>query len=308
VNISPARSAPGRGDDPVTELSTIRDFLRLAVSRFSTAGIVCGHGTTDLYDEAVWLLLGTLGLPLERLEPFLDARLTGTEKQALLAVIDRRAQQRVPAAYLLHEAWLGDYRFYVDERVIVPRSYLAEFLADGLQPWIADAQALDSALDMCTGSGCLAILLAQAFPNASVDAVDLSPDALAVAERNRSDYRLEARIRLLHSDLYAELGGCRYDLILSNPPYVTDEAMACLPTEYRHEPRLALAGGQCGMDVVSRLIEGAAEHLRPGGVLAVEVGHNRAMVEHAHPELDFTWLTAADGSDAVFVLERSQLP
>jgi ribosomal protein L3 glutamine methyltransferase len=212
-----------------TELLTVRDYLRYAVSHFNAAGLSFGHGSDNAWDEAVYLTLHALHLPLDRLEPFLDARLMPHEREQLLDLYNRRCQDRLPAAYLTREAWLGEHRFYVDERVIVPRSFIAELLAEQLTPWIADPWAVESALDLCTGSGCLAILTALAFPNAEVDAVDLSQDALSVAERNVADYHLADRVRLVHSDAFAGLAGKRYDLIISNPPYVDAESVAALP-------------------------------------------------------------------------------
>jgi ribosomal protein L3 glutamine methyltransferase len=217
-------------------------------------------------------------------------------------------RERTPAAYLTHEAWLGEFRFYVDERVIVPRSFIAELLRDGLAPWIADAKRVRSALDLCTGSGCLAVLAAHAFPKAQVDAADLSPEALQVARRNVKDYALGKRVRLVRSDLFKRLAARRYDLILSNPPYVDAATMRALPREYRREPRLALAGGRDGLELVRRMLAQAAAHLNPGGLLIVEIGHNRAVLEKAYPRLPFTWLETSAGDDYVFMLRREDLP
>lgn len=291
------------------ELVTLRDFLRWSVSRFNEAGLHFGHGTQNAYDEAVYLLLHALRLPQERIEVFLDAVLTESERETVHALLERRIRERIPAAYLTREAWLGDFPFYVDERVIVPRSHIAELLLDEpLAPWITDPDAIDSALDLCTGSGCLAILLAHAFPNARVDAVDISADALEVAARNVSDYELGDRIELIRSDLFAGLAGRRYDIIISNPPYVTGESMRTLPEEYRHEPALALASGEDGLDAVRGILAGAHAHLKPNGILAVEVGGNRAIVEEAFPRLGFTWLESESGEGMVFLLQREQLP
>ena len=292
---------------PLAELVTVRDWLRYAVTRFNRAGVFCGHGVHDTYDEAVWLILGTLALPLDRLEPFLDACIPGEERIALFEAIEQRADERQPTAYILGEAWLGDFRFTVDERVIVPRSFFAEMLEDGFAPWVDDPESVSSVLDMCTGSGCLAILMAHVFPNAEVTAVDLSDDALDVARINVADYGLEDRIELVPSDVFDGLAGRRFDLILSNPPYVTAEAMDALPPEYLHEPRMALASGDDGLDVVRRLLSQAAGHLNPGGILAVEVGHNRHIVEAAFPELPFNWLSTRGGDDMVFLLRREDL-
>ncbi len=291
------------------ELVTLRDFLRWAVSRFNEAGLHFGHGRRGAYDEATYLLLHSLHLPLDRIEPFLDAALTESERETVSALLERRIRERIPAAYLTHEAWLGDFPFYVDERVIVPRSHIADLLLDeSLAPWIAKAEAIHDALDLCTGSGCLAILLAHAFPNARINAADISADALEVAARNVADYELGDRIGLIRSDLFAGLVGRSYDLIISNPPYVTGQSMRTLPAEYRHEPALALASGEDGMDAVRGILAGARAHLKPAGMLAVEVGGNRAIVEHAFPRLDFTWLESETGEGMVFLLQREQLP
>ena len=293
---------------PLAELVTVRDWLRYAVTRFNRAGIFCGHGVQDSFDEAVWLILGTLALPLDRLEPFLDACIPGEERLDLLQAIEQRADERLPTAYILGEAWLGDFRFTVDPRVIVPRSFFAELLEDGLAPWVEDPEAVGSVLDLCTGSGCLAILMAHAFPHAAVVGADLSADALEVARINVEDYGLEERVELVCSDVFSALQGRSFDLILSNPPYVTAEAMDALPPEYLHEPQMALTSGDDGLDVVRRLIAESAAHLNPGGLLAVEVGHNRSIVEEAFPDLPFNWLSTRGGDDMVFLLRREDLP
>ncbi len=291
----------------VEELVTVRDWLRWAVSRFHEGRLFFGHGTDNAYDEAAYLILHTLRLPLDRLEPFLDARLTRPERLAVLNILEQRLVRRLPAAYLTREAWLGEFRFYVDERVIVPRSYFAELLAEGLAPWLDDPEAVVSALDLCTGSACLAILMAHALPNAAIDAVDISADALAVAQRNVADYQLGDRIRLVLSDLFGALDACRYDLIICNPPYVTAASVAVLPAEYRHEPTLALGSGEDGLDVVRRLLADAADHLTDAGLLFVEVGHNADIVTAAFPDLPVTWVDAPSGEGKVFLLNREQL-
>lgn len=290
------------------ELMTLRDWLRYAVSRFTEAGLFFGHGCDNAYDEAVWLILGALHLPHHRLDPFLDARLTRAERLAVHHLLQQRIVKRMPTAYLIHEAWLGEFRFYVDQRVIIPRSYFAELLEDGLAPWIEAPEQVRAALDLCTGSGCLAILMAHAYPEARIDAVDLSPEALAVAQSNVAYYGLEERIHLVECDLFAGLDKRRYDLILSNPPYVTAAAMAALPPEYHHEPALALAAGQDGLDIVRRILREAGAHLEPQGLLAVEVGHNRDLVERAFPDLPLTWIDCASGEGKIFVIQKEQLP
>ncbi|MEO6975759.1 MAG: 50S ribosomal protein L3 N(5)-glutamine methyltransferase [Gallionella sp.] len=288
-------------------LHTVRDHLRFAVSRFNQAKLFFGHGSSDAYDEAAYLILHTLHLPLDRLEPFLDAHLTGSECAEVLNIIHRRVEHRIPAAYLTHQAFLGEFNFYVDERVIVPRSFIAELLLEQLSPWIADPEETHNVLDLCTGSGCLAILAAHAFPYASVDAVDLSPAALAVAERNVADYQLQDRVRLIESDMFAKLDGRRYDLIISNPPYVDAVSVAALPQEYLHEPKLALGSGQDGLDATRLILKHAAQHLAENGILIVEIGHNRDVLEAAYPGLPFTWLDVSAGDEFVFMLHRNDL-
>lgn len=290
-----------------TDLVTIRDFIRYAVSRFNAAELFFGHGSDNAWDEAVYLTQHTLNLPLDRLEPFLDARLLADEREALLEIYRRRCQDRLPAAYLTHEAWLGEHRFYIDDRVIVPRSFIAELLEEQLSPWIDDPWSINNALDLCTGSGCLAILTALAFPNAAVDAVDLSEEALSVVERNVADYRLSQQIELIHSDAFSQLAGRRYDLIISNPPYVNAESVAALPPEYLHEPEMALGSGDDGLDFTRIILAHAREHLTEDGILVVEIGHNRDALEAAYPTLPFIWLDTAAGDEYVFLLRAEDL-
>ncbi|MDQ7981426.1 50S ribosomal protein L3 N(5)-glutamine methyltransferase [Paraburkholderia sp. SARCC-3016] len=288
--------------------STVRDVLRYAVSRFNQAQLSFGHGSANAYDEAVYLVLHTLHLPLDLLDPFLDARLTADEVDTVLKVIERRAAERVPAAYITQEAWMHGYRFHVDERVIVPRSFIGELLQDGLQPYVEDPEAVSAVLELCTGSGCLAILAAHAFPNADIDAVDLSPGAIEVATINVIDYELDERIAVFEGDLFAPLPERRYDVILANPPYVNAASMEALPAEYRHEPELALAGGADGMDIVRRIVGEARNWLTDDGVLVVEIGNERANVEAALGGLDLVWLSTSAGDDNVFLLQASDLP
>lgn len=295
---------------PPAELETLRDWLRYAVSRFEAAHLSYGHGTDNAYDEAVFLVLASLHLPLDRLDPFLDARLTATERAAMHQAIERRTVDHVPVPYLTHQAWLGDFRFYVDERVVIPRSFIAEALGEHLAPWVADPEQVASALDLCTGSGCLAVLLADAFPNADIDAVDISADALAVAQHNVAEYGLQHRINLVRSDLFDNVNAedKTYDLIISNPPYVTQASMAELPAEYLHEPAIALASGEDGLDAIRRIIAGSRGYLSQGGLLIVEAGHHRGLVEAAFPGLPFTWLVTASSEDKIFLLRRDDLP
>lgn len=293
--------------EALAHLRTVRDWLRFAVSRFHEAGLAYGQGSTNAFDEAAWLILHTLHLPLDRLDPFLDAVLTPAECESVAQVLRRRIEERIPAAYLTNEAWLGEFRFYVDERAIVPRSYIAELLPQGLEPWIGESDNVTRALDLCTGSGCLAVLLALHYPQAQVDATELSADTLDVARRNVAEYGLEERVALKQGDLFADLKG-PYQLIVSNPPYVNAESMAALPEEFRREPQAALAGGEDGLDLVRRILAQAHQRLAKGGVLAMEIGHNRDAVEAAFPDVPFTWLETSGGDGFVLLLERSKLP
>jgi len=287
--------------------ATVHALIDLAFARLVRAKLAYGHGTTNAWDEAVYLVLHALKLPPEQLTPYLTRRVSATELARATALIDERIRRRVPAAYLTREAWLGDYRFYVDERVIVPRSYIAELLRERLSPWLAPRRRIRSALDLCTGSGCLAILLAKTFPAARVDGIDIDRDALKVAKRNVVDYQLQARIRLLRSDMFSAVAAERYDLIIANPPYVNADTMRKLPREYRHEPRLALASGKDGLDAVRIILREAAAHLNENGLLVVEVGHHRRRVEAAFPRWPFVWPQTSGGDDCVFILGRDDL-
>ena len=293
--------------NPSAARHTLGAAVESAERKFIEATLFFGHGSSNPFDEAVYLVLHTLGLPLDELEGVWKRAISSAEYDAIERLVHRRTTERIPVAYLTHEAWLGPFKFYVDERAIVPRSFIAELLREELSPWIADAEAVASALDLCTGSGCLAIIAAMMFPNAQVEAVDLSSGALQVAKRNIDDYALNARVNLIESDMWAALKGRRYDLIVSNPPYVTGKAMAALPREYRHEPEMALASGADGLDHVRTILQGAAAHLNDGGVLVVEVGFNREGVEIAFPHLPFTWAEVSAGDGVVFVLTREDL-
>ena len=283
-------------------MRTLRELLDHAVDRFDEAELSYGHGTDNALDEAAWIVLHALGLRHDQLNDSLDIPQPEAKVARALELVEARVRTRKPAAYLLNEAWLGPHKFYVDERVIVPRSFIAEFLRDWTWPEPARV------LDLCTGSGCLAILAALRFPQARVDAVDLSPDALAVAQRNVADYGLADRVTLVRSDLMAGLGGRRYDAILSNPPYVKASSMRKLPDEYRREPEMALASGADGLDHTRTILAQAAGHLNPGGLLMVEIGHNRKALERAYPGVPFGWPRASAGAGFVFTLERAQLP
>ena len=289
-------------------LFTIRDWLRYSVSRLEESGVFFGHGTDNAYDESVWLVMSALHLPLDTLDNFLDARITKEEAKHLAHLIERRVTERVPTAYLLREAWLKGFKFYVDERVIVPRSFIAELLEDGLAPWIEYPEMVESAADICTGSGCLGVLLAHAFPNASVDVVDISPDAIAVANINIKNYGLADQITAVQSDMFSGLKGKKYDLIISNPPYVDAPAMSALPQEYRNEPQIALGSGVAGLDHTHILLKEAKKYLNDDGILVVEIGHNRDALLDAYPELPFTWLDVESGNEFVFLLTKEQLP
>jgi ribosomal protein L3 glutamine methyltransferase len=293
--------------DELTQLITLRDWLRFAVSRFNAAGLIYGHGTATALDEAAFLILHTLQLPVDQLEPWMDCRLLITERQAVQQIIERRISTRKPAPYLTNQAWIQGQSFYVDERVIVPRSFIGELLAGDLEGIVPEPASVRSVLDLCTGSGCLAILAALRFEDAKVDASEISGDALAVAGINVRDYGLEHRIELIRSDLFAGLGGRRYDLILANPPYVDAEAVASFLPEYAAEPKLAHAGGADGLDLVRKILAEAPNHLTPNGALVVEIGRGRNLLQSAFPNLPFLWLDTAESAGEVFVLTRSDL-
>ena len=294
------------------ELLTVRDFIRYGVSRFNTADLSYGHGTSTAYDEAVFMVLEGLRLPIDQLEPYLDARLTAPERQRLAELLHARVETRKPASYLLNKAYIQGIPFYVDERAIVPRSYIGELLFSDLfggddMTLVEDPTEVSRVLDLCTGSGCLAILAAQIFPAAEVDAVDLSPDALEVAKRNVADHGVEDRVHLFQGDLFAPLKTRKYDVILTNPPYVDADAMAALPAEFRAEPDLALAGGPDGLDIVRRILKEAPKHLTPEGGLLCEFGTGREILEAEYPDTDFLWLETAGSFGEVFWLTRDQL-
>jgi len=288
-------------------LITVRDWLRFGVSRMNETGVFFGHGTTNAFDEAAYLILHSLHLPLDRLDPFLDACLTEVEREDLKLVFEKRVKQRIPSAYITHQAWLGEFAFYVDERVIIPRSFIAELLREQLAPWVEDPESVQTGLDMCTGSGCLAILMAHAFPNAAIDAVDISVDALSVAQRNITDFQLQAQVHTLKSDLFSQLSGRTYDVIISNPPYVNASSMALLPAEYLAEPQLALASGSDGLEHIRAILAAAPAHLNPGGILVAEIGHNRDALEREFQDLSLTWLDTGDSDEYVFLVTREQL-
>ena len=292
------------------ELLTLRDLLRHAVSRFSEAKLTYGHGTENAVDEAAFLLLEALHLPIHDINPWLDARLTRAERERLLALVDLRVTSRRPAPYLVGRAYIRGVGFAVDERVIVPRSFIGELLFDGVLQdldLVPDPEAVGSVLDLCTGSGALAVIAANIFENATVDAVDLSADALAVAHANVEEHGLGDRIRVKQGDLFAPLGRTRYDLILTNPPYVAAAEVAAFPPEYRAEPQLAHLGGDDGLDLVRRILNEARRHLGKSGGIVCEIGTGRAILE-AEFDLPFTWLDTENSSGEVFWLAAADLP
>ncbi|MDO9365316.1 MAG: 50S ribosomal protein L3 N(5)-glutamine methyltransferase [Methylotenera sp.] len=300
-------------EQETTELFTIRDWIRFAVSQFEASDIFYGHGTDNAYDEAVWLMMSALHLPMDTLDNFLDARLTEAERTKLANFIEQRITNHTPTAYLLKEAWLQGLKFYVDERVLIPRSFIAELLNNDLSPWIEFPEMIESAADICTGSGCLGVLLAGVFPNAAIDVIDISQDAIDVANINIANYGLEAQITAIKSDMFSALrdekNGCKkYDVIISNPPYVDAPAMAALPAEYRNEPQLALGSGVAGLDHTHTILHEAANYLTDDGILIVEIGHNREALEAAYPNIVFNWLEVSSGNEFVFLLTRNQLP
>ncbi|MBX9598960.1 MAG: 50S ribosomal protein L3 N(5)-glutamine methyltransferase [Burkholderiales bacterium] len=295
---------------PENTLVTVRDWLRYAVSQFKKNGLYFGHGTTNAYDEAVCLILQSLNLPVDQLEPYLDAKLLADEKSLLLERIKQRVEKRIPLAYITHEAWLQGYSFYVDPRVIIPRSFIAEIvLNDQLAQWIEHPELVHCALDLCTGNGSLATIVADYFYDAEVVASDISDDALSVAEINLKRNQLDDRVELVKSDLFKNLGDYlgAFDLIVSNPPYVDDRRMETLAEEYKYEPSLALSGGNGGLDLVDKILRQAKHYLTDSGILVLEMGDNRNELEDMYPDLNFNWMETLSGDGFVFVLTRADL-
>jgi ribosomal protein L3 glutamine methyltransferase len=298
-------------EERIAVFTTPRDWFRHAVSRFQAAGLVFGHGATNAVDEAAFLVLEGLNLPIDQLNPFADAKLLSAERRRLDELIEARVTTRKPAAYLLQRAYIQGVPFYVDERVIVPRSFIGELLFSGLAEdggLLGEPGRIERVLDLCTGGGSLAILAARAFPGAMIDATDVSPDALAVARRNVEEHGLEDRIRLIEGDLFDGLGGARYDLILTNPPYVTEAAVADFPPEYAAEPKLAHVAGEDGLDIVRRIVARARAHLRPGGALICELGQGRERFEAEFPDLEAMWLDTQESEGEVFLAYAKDLP
>ncbi len=299
-------SASGKRPDKDAPSLTVRRAILDTARQFNRAKLTYGHGTHNAQEEATWLVLHSCGIPFEAFEENVARILSPAEARRLQNLVTRRIAERLPVAYLIREAWLGDFRFYVDRRAIVPRSFIAELLPESLAYLLRRPVRL--ALDMCTGSACLAILIALAFPKASVDAVDLSSGALAVARKNVETYKLRSRVRLTRSDLFEALPARRYDLIVSNPPYVKSASMKTLPREYANEPSMALAGGDDGLVLVRRILAESGSRLNARGLLVCEIGHNRAALERAYPRVPFTWLDTSAGDRFVFALEKEQLP
>lgn len=304
--LSNTESQEQPGSSPAEDLQTIRDWLRYAVSRFEAGQIFFGHGTDNSWDEAVQLVLRSLHLPLDNNAVYLDARLTHSERSEMLRRIERRVADRVPTAYILGEAWFMGLPFFVDERVLVPRSPIGELLEAELEPWLGQVP-VTRILDLCTGSGCIGIAAAYVFPEAEVELADISTDALAVAQSNILHHNLEGRVTTRQSDLFDGLSG-QYDVILSNPPYVDAADLASMPAEFRHEPVLGLEAGADGLDLAHRIIAGARERLTPDGLLVVEVGNSWTALEAAYPHLPLTWVEFEKGGGGVFVISARDLP
>lgn len=290
----------------IDALETLRDWVRWGASRFEEAGLWFGHGTDNALDEALALVLYGVHLSHAIPSDYLDARLTRSEKERLLGMMRRRVEERLPLAYLTHEARFAGLDFFVNESVLVPRSPIAELIEDGFSPWLDEAD-VSGVLDLCTGSGCIAIACAMAFPDAAIDATDISPSALEVAQINIERYGLEERVSAIRADVYDGLGGGSYDLIVSNPPYVSSAEMNDLPEEYGHEPELGLEAGDDGLDIVKSILRDGGRYLRPGGIMVVEVGDSANAVAARYPRVPFLWLDFARGGDGVFLLTAEQL-
>lgn len=289
-----------------TEITTIRDFIRFATSTFNQSHLYFGHGTDNAWDEAVALTLHTLHLPHHINPAILDAHLIQEERKLLFTLIEKRVKEKVPVPYLTHEAWFANLSFYVDERVLIPRSPIAELINSQFSPWI-NYENVSDILDLCTGSGCIAVACAKTFPHAQVDASDISADALAVAKINLLRHEVDEEVTLYQSDLFDNLPNKQYDIIVSNPPYVSEEEMLALPEEYHHEPKLGLAAGKEGLDFVTTILHSAYDYLKPHGILIVEVGNSETALAQAFPHIPFTWLSFEHGGGGVFLLTKEEL-
>lgn len=292
-------------EEAVSELHTLQDMIRWTVSRFNAANLFYGHGTDNAWDEAVQLILPTLYLPIDVPPHVLNSRLTGSERLRIVERVIKRINERTPIAYLTNKAWFCGLEFYVDERVLVPRSPIGELIEAQFQPWLIDEPV--RIMDLCTGSGCIAIACAHAFPDAEVDAIDISTDALQVAEQNIQDHGMEQQVFPIRSDLFRDLPKEKYDLIVSNPPYVDQEDMNSLPKEFKHEPELGLAAGTDGLKLVRRILANAAGHLTDNGILICEVGNSMVHMMNQYDHIPFTWLEFENGGHGVFMLTRQQL-
>lgn len=289
------------------QLVTFDDWLQLAVELYAREEVALGQVTDIAQDEALYLLLRTLDLPLDSDPSILDRKLTQKEIAAVKAVLERRIVDRVPAAYITREAFLGEHRFYVDERAIIPRSYFLEIIPGQLDHWLTDPKKVRHVVDVCTGSGCLAILLADHFPKAKVDAIDLSPDALEVARINLKDHKLAKRVQLFESDVFDAVPKQKYDVILSNPPYEPSKHVDGLPTEFHQEPRMSLDGGQDGLDIIRKLLRQSRDRLQPDGIVLIEVGGLRKAMDKEFAALDLHWLHTEDGADCICVINAKRL-
>lgn len=291
-------------DEAVSELHTLQDMIRWTVSRFNAAGLFYGHGTDNAWDEAVQLILPSLYLPIDVPSHVLNSRLTSSERLRIVERVIQRINERTPTAYLTNKAWFCGLEFFVDERVLVPRSPIGELIENQFQPWLIEEPR--RIMDMCTGSGCIAIACAHAFPDAEVDAIDISADALEVAEQNIQDHGLEAQVTPIRSDLFRDLIEDKYDLIVTNPPYVDEEDMNSLPEEFKHEPELGLAAGSDGLKLMRRIIANAPRFLTENGILICEVGNSMVHVMDQYPNIPFTWIEFQNGGHGVFMLTRQQ--
>lgn len=286
---------------------TLGDWLKHAVGRYKSSKVALGQVATNSHDEALYLLLRTLALPLDSDPSVLDRKLTEAEVMAVESMLDRRLVQRIPAAYLTREAFLGEYRFYVDERVIIPRSYFLEIIPQQLDAWLPSPAKVKRVVDVCTGSGCIAILLAHHFPKAQIDAIDLSPDALDVARLNVKNHKLTRRVKLHESDVFDAVPKVKYDVIISNPPYEPTAHCDKLPEEFHREPRMALDGGEDGLDIIRKLLRQARTRLQPHGVVLIEVGGLQRAMDKEFPELDLYWMHTADGCNCVCLIQAGRL-